>query len=118
MSTTEKRPRPEKVEEVEILRGILERSQGAIIADYRGLNVKALNTLRKRLRETDGSVRIIKNTLVKRAAVGLPMEKLVADLEGPTALAYTETDAVGAAKVIAGFVKEFKILKVKGGKRL
>ena len=111
----EKGPRPEKVEEVEILRQIFESSTGAIIADYRGINVKNMSTLRKRLRDADAGFRVVKNTLVKRAAKGLPIENLVADLEGPTGLAYTEADAAVVAKTLSQFVREFKLLEIKGG---
>ena len=115
VQTKEKAPRPEKVAEVEELRKILQQAKGAIFADYRGLNVKTMSTLRKRLRESDAGFRVVKNTLVKRAAQGLPAEKLVEGLEGPTAVAYTETDPVSAAKALTGFIREFRLPKIKGG---
>lgn len=115
MLKKEKGPRPEKVQEVDDLREILSSAKAAIIADYRGLNVKSISALRKRLRDTDAGIRVVKNTLLKRAAEGLPAEKLVGDLEGPTALAYSSNDPVDVAKAITSFVREFKILKVKGG---
>jgi len=115
MLKKEKGPRPEKVQEVSELRDILTSAKAAIIADYRGLNVKNISALRKRLRDTDAGIRVVKNTLLKRAAEGLPAENLVANLEGPTALAYSSKDAVDVAKAITSFVREFKLLKVKGG---
>lgn len=111
----EKEPRPEKVQEVEDLKGIFKDSTSAILADYRGLNVKAMLTLRRRLRESDASIKVVKNTLLKRAVEGLPAETLVKDLEGPTALAYTTGDPIGAAKALTSFVREFKLLTIKGG---
>lgn len=111
----EKGPRPEKVQEVEYLKGILETSKSAILADFRGLNVKSMSTLRKRLRDSDAGIKIVKNTLLKRAADGLIAESLVSGLEGPTALAYSTSDPVGVAKVLAGFIKEFKLPVIKGG---
>lgn len=115
MRTKEKGPRPEKVQEVQTLREILERSRAAILADYRGLNVKLMLALRRRLREAGSSIRVVKNTLLKRAAEGLLAEKLVEGLEGPTALAYTEADGVEAAKALAAFAREFRVLTIKGG---
>jgi large subunit ribosomal protein L10 len=115
MTTKEKGPRPEKVEEVEFIRKVLEDSTAAIIADYRGLNVKSISILRKRLREANSGIRVVKNTLLKRAAQGLPAEELVKDLEGPTALAYTEADPVDVAKTLTTFARESKILAIKGG---
>ena len=111
----EKGPRPEKVREVEDLKQILATSKSAVLADYRGLNVKSMSTLRKRLRESEAGIRVVKNTLLKRAAEGSNAETLVADLEGPTALAYSDNDPVSVAKVLAGFIKEFKLPVIKGG---
>jgi large subunit ribosomal protein L10 len=115
MPTKEKGPRPEKVQEIDELKEILSNSTSAIIADYRGLNVKAMSTLRKRLRESDAGVRVVKNTLLKRAASGMPAETLVSDIEGPTALAYTSGDPVNVAKTLTTFVREFKQFQIKGG---
>jgi large subunit ribosomal protein L10 len=113
-ATNEKGPVAEKIAEIELIRGILESSKGAILADYRGLNVKNMSVLRKRLRETDSGFRVVKNTLVKRAAAGLPAEKLVADLEGPTGLLYTSGDPAVVAKTLTQFIREFKLPVVKG----
>lgn len=115
VATKEKAPRPEKVDEIEFLRDVLSTCKGAVVADYRGINVKNLQTLRKRLRECDGSFRVVKNTLVKRAAKDLPAYEMVKDLEGPTGLAYTTGDPAATAKALMQFVKEFKLLKIKGG---
>jgi large subunit ribosomal protein L10 len=115
MPTKEKGPRPEKVQEIDELKEILSGSTSTIIADYRGLNVKSMSTLRKRLRENYAGIRVVKNTLLKRAASGLPAETLVSDLEGPTALTYTSGDPVNVAKTLTTFVREFKLLKIKGG---
>ncbi|MBI2844591.1 MAG: 50S ribosomal protein L10 [Armatimonadetes bacterium] len=114
-TTKEKGPSPEKVEEVEALRGILETSKAAILTDFRGLNVKSMSALRKRLRDSDATFRVVKNTLIKRAAEGLAAEPLVKDIEGPTAVAYTEGDPVNVAKTLTGFIREFKLPVIKGG---
>ncbi|MEN6371860.1 MAG: 50S ribosomal protein L10 [Armatimonadota bacterium] len=111
----DKEPRPEKVQEIEDLREILGSSKAAIIADYRGLNVKSMSTLRKRLRESNAGMRVVKNTLLKRASEGMPAAELFEGLEGPTALAYSTNDPVDVAKTITAFVKEFKLPNIKGG---
>lgn len=105
----------EKIQEVDEVRQILETSKGAILADYRGLNVKSLNTLRKRLRDNGGSFRVVKNTLYRRASEGMPASVLGEGLEGPTGMAYSDRDAVELAKILTVFAKESKILKIKGG---
>lgn len=115
MHSKGKGPRPEKVQEVADLRRILESSKATILADYRGINVKTMSVLRTRLREADASFRVVKNTLIKLAAQGLPAQRLVENLEGPTAIAYTGADPVNVAKAIAAFVKQYRLLAVKGG---
>lgn len=112
----EKEPREDKVLEVESLREMIESSPTAILTDYRGLKVKDIYALRKRLREADTSFRVVKNTLFKLAAVGTSVEKLVEGLEGPTAVAATSQDPVAAAKSLLAYIRETRSpMTIKGG---
>jgi large subunit ribosomal protein L10 len=111
----EKEPRPEKVQEVEELQQLIAECSTAILADFRGLGVKDMAALRRRLRETGTRFRVVKNTLFKRAAAGTAYEALVAGLEGPTAVAATEGDPVAAAKALFGYIREARSpMTVKG----
>lgn len=111
----EKEPREDKVQEVESLRALIDSTSTAILTDYRGLNVKDMFALRRRLRESGTTFRVVKNTLFKRAASGTPLENLVADLEGPTAVAATDEDPVAAAKALFAYIREKRSpLTVKG----
>lgn len=114
-------PRPEKVAIVDEVRERFNNSAGVVITEYRGLNVDALSTLRRQLREAGGSYKVYKNTLVRRAAddVGFEINDL---LVGPTALAFVETtpegesgDVVTVAKILRDFAKANPNLIVKGG---
>lgn len=93
----------------------LEKSKSTIIADYRGLNVKQMNELRKQLREADVEFQVLKNTLTRRAAEKAGVSELNEHLNGPTAVAFSYEDVVAPAKIIHGFAKENKELEIKGG---
>ena len=114
-------PRPAKAAVVTEVRERLETADGVVVAEYRGMTVKALSTLRRELRPVGGSYKVYKNTLVRRAAgdLGLELDDL---LVGPTALAFTETtpdgapgDVVAVAKVLRDFARTNPNLVVKGG---
>ncbi|MGA8943414.1 MAG: 50S ribosomal protein L10 [Thermoactinomyces sp.] len=93
----------------------LEKSKSTIIADYRGLNVKQMNELRKQLREANVEFQVLKNTLTRRAAEKAGMSELNEHLTGPTAVAFSYEDVVAPAKIIHGFAKQNKELEIKGG---
>lgn len=93
----------------------LEKSKSTIIADYRGLNVKQMNELRKQLREADVEFQVLKNTLTRRAAEKAGVSELNEHLNGPTAVAFSYEDVVAPARIIHGFAKVNKELEIKGG---
>jgi large subunit ribosomal protein L10 len=108
-------PRPEKVAVVEEVRTKLDSSSAAILTEYRGLKVKELADLRRSLRAVGGDYKIYKNTLVRFAARDLGLDELEALLEGPTAIAFVEGDAVDVAKALRDFARTNPNLVVKGG---
>ena len=93
----------------------LEQAELIIATDYRGLNVAALNDLRRQLKAEQCKYKITKNTLTRLACRKARLEALEPLLEGPTALAYTSADPVAAARVFLKFTKENEILNIKGG---
>jgi large subunit ribosomal protein L10 len=93
----------------------LSRSKTTIVADYRGLNVKQMNELRRQLREAGVEMQVLKNTLTRRAAAQVGMEELNEHLTGPSAVAFSYEDVVAPAKVLHKFAKENKELEIKGG---
>src|ERR1700730_8320713 len=108
-------PRPEKVAVVDEVRGRFERASAAILTEYRGLSVKDLATLRRSLRDAGGEYRIYKNTLVRFAVRDLGLDDLVPLLEGPTAIAFVDGDAVPVAKALRDYARTNVHLVVKGG---
>ncbi|MPM70111.1 50S ribosomal protein L10 [bioreactor metagenome] len=107
----------EKQALVEELKEKLSNTKGAVLTNYRGLNVAQDTKLRRKLREAGVEYRVIKNTMMRIAAKEVGLEGLEESLEGPTAIAISFTDPVAPAKVISEFVKENKLqaLEVKAG---
>ncbi|MFA5489891.1 MAG: 50S ribosomal protein L10 [Candidimonas sp.] len=106
--------RQEKAVVIEEVSAQVAKAQSVIIAEYRGLDVASVTVLRKTARESGVYLRVLKNTLVRRAVSGTPFEELSAQLTGPLMYAVSE-DPVSAAKVLADFAKTNDKLVIKGG---
>ena len=90
------------------------RSQTLALAEYRGLTVAHLDTLRRQARDKGVYLHVLKNTLARRAVAGTPFEVAQETMVGPLIYGFSE-DAVAAAKVIADFAKSNDKLVIKGG---
>jgi len=108
-------PRPEKVAAVQELTEKLRRSQGVVLADYRGLKVKEMTDLRRKLRAAGVEFQVVKNTLAQIAAREAQIEGLDPLLEGPTALAFGYDDPVAVAKAMSEYARQNDRLQLKGG---
>ncbi len=86
-----------------------------VLVDYRGLTVEQDTQLRKSLREAGVSYKVYKNTMMHLAFKGTDFEGLVPYLEGPSAMAYSTTDATAPARVLAEFAKKADKLEIKAG---
>ena len=107
-------PTAEKAAIIEETRQALAASQGTVLADYRGLTVHQLSKLRERLAQAGVTLRVVKNTLIKRAADEVGIEGLEPYLAGPTALAYSP-DPVAAARTLSQAQREFRKMEIKAG---
>lgn len=85
----------------------------AVAAEYRGLTVDQMTTLRTKAREGGVYLRVVKNTLARRALTGTEFECMNEALEGPLVLAFSQQDPGAAARVIKDFAKEHEKLAVK-----
>ena len=92
----------------------LARAQSVIIAEYRGLPVEDITNLRKQARASGVYLRVMKNTLARRAVQGTPFEKLGDQMVGPLAYGISD-DPVAAAKVLQTYAKTNDKLVIKGG---
>ena len=107
--------RKEKEVMVDNIAKDLQEASLIVVTGFRGLNVSAINNLRRRLREEQCHYKVSKNTLTRLACRRVGMELLEEFLQGPTAIAYAGDDPVKAAKVLNEFMKENEALTVKGG---
>ena len=87
----------------------------SVVVDYRGLTVEQATNLRKQLRENGVEMKVIKNSILRRAAEKAGLEGLNEVFTGPTAVAFSNEDVVAPAKIIADFAKEAEALEIKGG---
>jgi large subunit ribosomal protein L10 len=95
----------------------LKSSETLIVADYRGLTMPQIDDLRSELLKHGAKFTVVKNTLTRRAAEAAGADALLALLDGPTAIAFLETDGdpVAVAKAIGATARETKVLAVRGG---
>jgi large subunit ribosomal protein L10 len=96
-------PTAKKIQEVEELTEILGRSTVVIGAEYRGLNVKDVTALRRQLRDAGVEMRVVKNTLFKRATDALGKETMAELAEGPTALLIGFDDPIAPLKTVVEY---------------
>ncbi|MDR2552331.1 MAG: 50S ribosomal protein L10 [Treponema sp.] len=86
-----------------------------IFADYRGLTVEQITTLRKQLRGKEAAFKVVKNNFARLAFEELKVQDVSGYLTGPTAVAVVPRDANEVAKILLDFAREAPALKVKGG---
>ena len=109
--------RSEKEQVVAELVERLRSTDTLIVADYRGLSVTEINNLRGQLLEHGARFTVVKNTLTRRAAEEAGADALLALLDGPTAIAFLESDGdpVAVAKALSTAARETKVLEIRGG---
>ena len=104
-----------KKEAVAEIKGQFSDSENVLLVDYRGLSVKDISALRRKISEADGRFVVYKNTLVEIAMCELALPGLGNLLEGPSAFIFTGEDPVAAAKTLKDFSKDHVALELKGG---
>lgn len=85
----------------------LSEAQAFYLTDFTGMNVKQLTEFRSRLRKQGVEYVVVKNTLAQRAVAHLELQDVASFFTGPTGLVISREDAVGAAKVLSDFMREF-----------
>ena len=89
-------------------------AQSVIVAEYRGLDVGAVTDLRSKARKSGLYLRVLKNSLARRAVKGTPFEKLSDQLTGPLIYGISQ-DPVAGARVLAAFAKDNEKLVIRAG---
>lgn len=105
--------RADKQAELNVLEGMFQQADAAILIDYKGINVPQVTELRRELKKASSSYKVVKNTIAKRALKGTDYEVLIGHFEGATAVAYTSTDPVALAKTLTTFMKTVPALQIK-----
>jgi len=90
------------------------KAQAVIVAEYRGLDVGTVTKLRAKARTSGIYLRVLKNTLARRAVKGTPFEKLSDQMAGPLIYGISQ-DPVAGAKVLSEFAKDNELFVIKAG---
>jgi len=106
--------RKEKAVVIEDVTTQVATAQSIVVAEYRGLDVASVTVLRKNARASGVYLRVLKNSLARKAIVGTSFEALSTKLVGPLIYAIS-TDPVAAAKVLSEFAKTNEKLAIKAG---
>ena len=106
--------RTEKKESIAAMTESVGTATNAFIIDFQGISVPQVTELRKQIREANSQYVVVKNTLALIAIKGQPLEALNEQFSGPTAVAWSESDPVGLAKLLTKFAKDAPALKFKG----
>ena len=106
-------PRPEKVQLVAEVTEQFRAAGSVYVTDYAGLTVGDMTELRKQLRAAGVKYRVVKNTLLRRAASDAGLDDLADHFRGPTAVAFGPADPVSAAKIFSEFASRLEKPKVR-----
>ncbi len=100
---------------VDALKGAIAAQRGAVVTSFRGVTVAEMTALRKKLREVNAEIRVVKNTLARRAAEGTPFGDLSENFKGPTAIAFSHGDPVALAKAMKEYAAASPKITLKAG---
>ena len=104
-----------KEELLQIYTDLIQKSEGMVLIEYRGLNMKGTGTLRGRVRDAAGELHVVKNTLARRALAAAGRPEVDDMLTESSAIGFAFSDMPGVAKALTTFAKESEFVKVKGG---
>lgn len=109
--------RADKEQEIKGLTDKLAKSKGAFVVDFKGMKVEQVTNLRKKLHTSDSEMKVVRNTLAKRALKDHPaVEKaLSTSLKGTNALVFSYGEVNATAKILADFAKDVEVLQIKTG---
>ena len=103
----------DKKELVAEVNAVAAQAQSVVAAEYRGLSLPQMTALRAKARANGVYMRVVKNTLARRAVTGTPFECIGASLKGPLLLAFSKSDPGAAARVVKAFAKDHDKLVAK-----
>jgi large subunit ribosomal protein L10 len=104
-----------KKEELDALKKDLENATNLFVAQFKGMSVSQDTELRQKIRGTNSKYRVVKNTLVRKAAEGTAAEGVAKAFDGSTAIAYNSNDPVSLAKALTAYAKTNPLFVFKAG---
>jgi len=109
--------RADKEQEIKSLTDKLAKSKGAFVVDFKGMKVEQVTSLRKKLHTSESEMKVVRNTLARRALKDHPaVEKaLTTSLKGTNALVFSYGEVNATAKILSDFAKDVEVLQIKTG---
>lgn len=115
MAIKAKKAQPVKIAAIENAKKTFAEYNDFIFADYRGLSVEQITSLRDKLREKKSTLKVVKNNFARIAFEDMKIDNIAGYLKGPTVVAMAKEDSNEIAKVLFDFAKDTPALNVKGG---
>ena len=104
-----------KAEQVDAVAEKMKAAASIVVVDSRGLTVEQDTVLRRTLRENGVEFKVIKNSILTRAAEKAGIDEMKDLFVGPSAVAFSNEDVIAPAKVLSDFAKDAEALEIKGG---
>ena len=109
--------RADKEQEIKLIAEKFVKAKGAFIVDFKGIKVEQVTSLRKKLNASESEMKVVRNTLAKRAFKDHPtIEKAFANsMKGTNAIVFSYGEVNATAKTLAEFAKDVEVLQIKSG---
>ena len=107
--------RDAKKKTAEELHEELKKAKGVVLAKFQGITVEQDFQLRRKIATTGARYKVVKNSLIERAAKGTTVEPIAKKLAGTTSVALTDADPVSLAKVLTEYARENPVFSFKSG---
>jgi len=109
--------RATKEQEIKSLTEQLAKSKGAFVVDFKGLRVEQVTSLRKLLSKSESEMKVVRNTLARRALKDFPKldEAMTSSMKGTNAIVFSFGEVNATAKALADFAKDNELLQIKTG---
>ena len=109
--------RADKEQEIKAITDKFGKAKGAFIVDFKGIKVEQVTSLRKKLHASESEMKVVRNTLAKRAFKDHPVieKAFAASMKGTNAIVFSYGEVNATAKTLAEFAKDVEVLQIKSG---
>jgi large subunit ribosomal protein L10 len=109
--------RADKEQQVKAITEMYAKAKGAFIVDFKGIKVEQVTSLRKKLNKAESEMKVVRNTLAKRAFKDNPTAAKAFDsfLKGTNAIVFSYGEVTATAKALSEFAKDVEVLQIKAG---